>query len=577
MQPPSPFDSPVRIRQQSPAPAWFVATLAGCALAVTSYILGAAWVADMSLGLPLGVWAVMTVAGVAGYVEHRNNRLTSDLQPRDDSKNSEQDQPERVKHPHTQHGGNVHARNDRSTTRQTLVAARVPELSLVRDLPDCSVGGPTSIAKTEDSHNSAPPPPEQISLSSVRPPRKQLDITWPEDILGLSRVYLARGVATVATSLRLLPQRRTMNWLDRSPGATRKLRIGLSGADRASVFGDARSPDTEIVTTTLDDPHELLELHDLDAVVLVSGDSIKVSTREHDGREAAWFDWGATRPVSYFSLFPLRLDPGHVSFGSGQGTTNDPAMTFWIARAAAVNARHRDRLVLRDRLTGRTTTTAENARGGDDLSAVMLDLARDVAVSNSSSSQSRIAARAASAFLATASTGILAAERIALMEQVARLAPNEPEVLLRLAAVRFAMLDDGRGMEALLQAERILRVSPTLQPTGVIPLIEAELEHGAFGEMTVGRVAAGICLAAATTSPDRLSFLREDLFEDMRLSSWLIGRDPEHALLMDAFRQLERQRRADLMGLPEARHESKSEPGTDTASKGRKSRKKKAA
>ena len=104
----------------------------------------------------------------------------------------------------------------------------------------------------------------------------------------------------------------------------------------------------------------------------------------------------------------------------------------------------------------------------------------------------------------------------------------------------------------LLRADRLIRQRGTFEGLDHMKLLQAELEHGTFGGMTIGRVAAGICLACAVTPADRIMFLRDDLLDDLRLSSYLVGRDREHAILIDVFRQLERNRRADVFGLPAA-------------------------
>ena len=76
-------------------------------------------------------------------------------------------------------------------------------------------------------------------------------------------------------------------------------------------------------------------------------------------------------------------------------------------------------------------------------------------------------------------------------------------------------------------------------------MLSCELEHGPYSPMTLGRVAAGICLLCASSPTERLAYLRDDLLEDMRYSGWLVGRDTERAVLIDVFRAIERARRGE--------------------------------
>jgi|GEM_PF-2475102 len=544
---------------------WFIALLASCVVVLTAYALGSEWIAEASLGLPTGVWMVMLITGLTGLWAtpgepqslHAPHDSATSLTPYEGLSATPVNAPEPVR-----------LREPEAAVPEAdvrlLVAARVPELSLVRDVPDATPTNrraPVPARKRSLAAKPVTPLIAKHAASHVTPSSPtRIQETWPQDGVGRAARMLVRGIAAAADTMGLLPSSSVSAWLDRCPRPTKKLGIGLLAVDRASVFADARSPDTSIVQLNGGEPGALLEAHDLDVVISRGEQGLICTCREREGLDASWFDWGGTRPVSYFSVFPLRMDPKLVSIS---GILQDPTTVFRIARAAAAASRDHGRLNVYDRLRGRTPTTLPRSGCLDTLSGILLDLSRDLESATPGTAEGVVAARVASAFLATAAPALPIAERGAMLERAAMLAPGEPEVLLRLAAVRFAMLSDSLAMESLLRAERILRVSPTLQPTGVLPLIEAELEHGAFGELTVGRVAAGICLAAATTSPDRLTYLREDLFEDLRFSSWLVGRDPEHALLMDAFRQLERQRRADLTGLPEA--------------KTKKSRKKKAA
>jgi hypothetical protein len=216
---------------------------------------------------------------------------------------------------------------------------------------------------------------------------------------------------------------------------------------------------------------------------------------------------------------------------------------------AALGSRYPARLTLADRLSGRTAVP----RGGAGLD-ITAETLREAAWSLTGDSPltDRTVARVTSAWIATAPDTLGDRERCELADRVVGAAGDEAEVLLRVAAVRLAMLDERLGVDALVRADRLVRQRGTIEGLDHMRLLQAELEHGTFGAMTLGRVAAGICLACAVTPADRISFLRDDLLDDLHFSSYLVGRDREHAILIDVFRQLERNRRADAYGLPAA-------------------------
>ncbi|MCA9298020.1 MAG: hypothetical protein KDA28_03080, partial [Phycisphaerales bacterium] len=121
----------------------------------------------------------------------------------------------------------------------------------------------------------------------------------------------------------------------------------------------------------------------------------------------------------------------------------------------------------------------------------------------------------------------------------ARILPDSPEVLLRLAAVRFADLDDHAGFQALVKADQMLRETPNLPSIEHLPLLEHEIRHPDEGPMMLGRIASGICLACASIPRERIPYVREDVMDDVRFSKWLVGRDPDRQLLDQVFRVLE--------------------------------------
>jgi hypothetical protein len=346
--------------------------------------------------------------------------------------------------------------------------------------------------------------------------------------------------------------------LDERGAPTSVLRVGIMLDDwHAGRLADDSIRDVNWIKSSDSSPSLAMLAQNLDAIVTHAGEdapeSLVVRTREHAAREAGWFDWGTPRPMTYFSIFPLRLDASRVTMPGmlrslDEGET--PALTVArrVIRLAALMSRSPVRLTLADRLSGRTAVI----RGSrPDLTGDAIREATEL-LGETGTAAERAAARVASAWIATESDLLGDAERCRLAGLVAQAAGDEPEVMLRVAAVRLALLDEHLGIDAIARADRMIRQRGTLGGLDHLKLLQAELEHGTFGDMTLGRVAAGICLACAATPADRIAFLKDDLLEDFRFSHYLIGRDKEHAILMEVFRELERNRRAETFGLPSA-------------------------
>jgi hypothetical protein len=398
--------------------------------------------------------------------------------------------------------------------------------------------------------------------TAPRPALRTLRATWPASwapaaglagLSGLARLFEAPtgGETTLARSI--------ADWMDARPTPTRALRVGVQLTDRAAALLAEGSPrDLEWVRLDGGSTVEAARRLNLDAVVVGGGhespETLVVRSREHTAHEAAWFDWGSDRPITYFSVFPMRLDASRVTLPGVLGALEkgDHAAAAWarrLVRVAALGSRYPARLTLADRLSGRTAVP----RGGAGLD-ITAETLREAAWSLTGDSPltDRTVARVTSAWIATAPDTLGDRERCELADRVVGAAGDEAEVLLRVAAVRLAMLDERLGVDALVRADRLVRQRGTIEGLDHMRLLQAELEHGTFGAMTLGRVAAGICLACAVTPADRISFLRDDLLDDLHFSSYLVGRDREHAILIDVFRQLERNRRADAYGLPAA-------------------------
>jgi hypothetical protein len=214
-----------------------------------------------------------------------------------------------------------------------------------------------------------------------------------------------------------------------------------------------------------------------------------------------------------------------------------------LIEVAASLARSPWRLSLADRLLGRWPRVARVGRGAttgeEALARLTGPLGRGIELR---ASLAQPCARALSAWLASTPAPVDVAARRAGVESAATILGDEPEALLRLAAVRFAAHDDGAAFDALQRADKVIRAAKHEPVSDQFAFLESEVKLGLHEPMTLGRVAAGICLVAATRPSDHLPHLRDDLMEDLRFSEWLVGRDQDRALLLDAFRMLERGR-----------------------------------
>ncbi len=294
---------------------------------------------------------------------------------------------------------------------------------------------------------------------------------------------------------------------------------------------------------TLERHLDLLGKRGFDAVVGTSADgSPEVILRESPGRDAAWFDWGTPRPLSYPALFSPRLDCARISC-PGEPRTEDQTRLFRaLIEAACVLARSEARTDLTDRLAGRVP--ADRRRDGDvarDRAAwnAMWRLAEVLDASSGSgdhsiSSLNAAAGRIVGSWAATADDRLEDDRRRRFAEAAARNAPSEAESWFRLAAVRFATLDDIGGFEALTHARDLIRASsnPAINADQQIFVI-AELSADDGQCTTLGRVAAGVGLLLATLPNDKIRYIADDLRDDLRYSGLLVGRDQDHRLMLE--------------------------------------------
>lgn len=532
---------------------WILPIIGACAVVMTGHMLGGAWLSQSSMGLPAGLWIVLVVGAVSWLASRKPGAApvvtlraeTSEEAPRETRRPAR----DTLARPAAARETRTEVRAEAQT--ETRIAAPAPQ--------PVTTPEPASTVSAEAPAAQAAPAGESLVASEecATPPAPSLHVTWPQDAARSTGLTILSRAASIFESPDGSEPRwaeSLSGWLDAGRAPARALRVGLMLDEwAAGRLADDTRRDIDWLVATGASATDSLRAQNLDAIVTADDENLIVRTREHASREAGWFDWGAQRPMTYFSIFPLRLDTSRVTLSGAMDLVDDGdealTLTRRVIRLAALFSRLPARLSLADRLGGRAAIY--RGQSGADLAGGAL---REMAslLASDHSRVARIAARVASAWVATAPDTMSDAERCALCDRVAAAAGDEAEVMLRTAAVRLAMLDDRLGIDALIRADRMVRQRGTLDGLDHIKLLQAELEHGAYGDMTLGRVAAGICLACAATPADRIAFLKDDLLEDMRFSHYLVGRDKEHAILIDVFRQLERHRRADVYGLPAA-------------------------
>lgn len=416
---------------------------------------------------------------------------------------------------------------------------------------------------------------EQAKRSAVKPAWIETGQHWPA--AGPARaiaetVTTALSRATDAAAERGMPGLSHLAAIhDRLVWPARPVRVALL-MDESSAAAITAAPgviECEFVRREADEAGEAKRLRGFDAVVRGGPGGLELMTPEIAGHEASWYDWSDERPLAYAGVFPMRMDCARLSLaGLSMRSDRDAALARALIETAAILSRSEHRLTLSDRLLGRRPLGdarpdgAAETRGvlsRDPAEACLKDLVLRVLsfdLTTSPTRAQRAAARLVSAWLSTRALGPefeadVAARRRGI-EAAAQIAGDEPEVMLRLAAVRFAAMDDDAGYDALWRADRMLRDRQTLPGIDQFLFLQAELDMGPYGPMTLGRAAAGICLLCATTPVDRIAYVRDDLIDDMRYSGWLVGRDQDRAMLLEVFRRLERIRRSERMGLPSA-------------------------
>lgn len=343
------------------------------------------------------------------------------------------------------------------------------------------------------------------------------------------------------------------HWLETHGWPSRTLQLGLIepagwGRDLLETQGVVR-PDWIAINNEDIQTKQIPEA--LDGVLTCFPDGqVVFTTCEHEGREAAWYDWANERPLSFPSVFPVRIDCSQISIQAHKhGEMPDCRLTRLLIEAAALLSRHPSRLNLEDSLTGRSPagasagSIAEN-NSSDALVPVMRRMVELLGLWEAdqlAAPVARMAGRVMGAWsAAAASDRVNESLRRVVSDVSSSIVQDEPETWLRAGAVRLADGDDVMGLDALERAAKLLKGKLLQSPPDQVVYILSELQTSNSNPYSIGRVAAGLVLIGSTTSPEKFVFFRDDIIDEIRLSGVLVDLEQHQLVLLKTLAMLER-------------------------------------
>ena len=462
--------------------------IGACVVVGLAALLGASWLKVTLLGLPVGMWIVGAAWGVRYWLRERES-------------------------------GSERVGSWRDAVRPVMdpaTASLAPDV----DEEDESAGRPVEGFPAVRVASKATREAIRLSLEAGA-----LSARWLDDrllVLGGRAAEIERLVAS---------------WSDRSDAAVRPLRIGMDLPPEL-LHEIVRAPsglDIDWRKTTLGaDPGATLRRLGLDAGLAHDGSEypLLIVANEAPGLEAAWHDWGVVNPLSYPSALPRRIDPCQATVRRFDWRREEDVATLRaLLDAAAALSRHPCRLTLADRFRGRRPSP--DLTGDSSHQLVLGDAMLRIGALLGASGRAmpgdiqRIAARVLGAWLSTAPE--VGPQRSEFATTVQRTLDDEPTALLRCAAAHFAEFDDDAGMETLRAAARSFEGVELLGDADCF--LHAEIVGGDGHAITVGRIAAGIWLTCLTAKAERLEFLLDDIFDDLRDAAWLSRRGQDHMML----------------------------------------------
>jgi len=470
------------------------AVVGACVLVMTGYTLGLDWLASRLVGVPAGIWIVALVMLVSEYRRQRGDgadereisRAAAGLLARLD--------PTRLRLP----------RINLDRLRAALPGSNA--VGGVLELVGVSAGTLDNAKRTiTDITNKVSPPNSILRIGvdlAVIDARELIAFGMREDNLGVQ-----------------------VEWV--------KAQSGLV----TDVEKDTASGNFDVL------------------VRRESRGDINIFVAEQDGRAAAWHDWGLPLPLGYAGVFPPRIDPARVALsGCDLQNQDHAALAAQMTVACAMLARAPGRASPAARSSLGLTLTARPAipaiaSPGGPLSAIMQRLGAtmrrcvegDGSVCSMTPGFVKAAARAYTAHLVGFEHGSAAGACAESISFASTLLPGEHEPVLRLAAAQLAtgnqFAEDAR--RTLMSACESLMRSECRCDADPLAFIMSEVELGEPGQMTLGRIAAGIALVWATAPRDTVDYLREDLLDDLAHAGWLRERPGDVQVLKGVLKELE--------------------------------------
>lgn len=449
--------------------AWVVGV---CAVVLTAWLLGAAWLTWTMLGVPAGLWIIGMVLGgrwllgrMAGEVPFASISTPAI---------------------HSEEFQNVS--DDGGEQTSTTKAQQTLELPSMVPLPR------QALATVSDG-----------ALTIIRSCSDGQLPAW------LERMRTSGGTpgASLSRPLRIgvqLPDEH-FRALERAPGA-----LSLSLAR----FHDSGDP---AVWRRLGFD-AMIEQHTPDGPLV-----IRVAESPDD--PAAWHDWASALPLSYSSLFPLRIDAATVTLSTfdwaDQGAI--PVLRS-LLEAAALLGRYPSRLDFGDRLRGRP------ALGLMLGSPVVSDPALDRVFRQMASvlgdrrpdqvGQAEFAAmRTLAGYLAWTGCGLLPEDRVNAARVINRLGPAEGETCLRACVAAFAGGQEVLGFDLMLTGHERLsieRPEPLVDP---MEYLLSDIAYNRGGAETLGKLAAGLAYATALIDRPRVAYVLDDVCDEVMTAEWL--------------------------------------------------------
>lgn len=567
--------------------------LSGCALAAVSHYLGASWLSEPWLGLPVGAWLVGAATGITHFLASRREYSFS-VAPMEEAAAEPMKEAargatrERVGTPRP--WNSVRESAERSAPRAAMRTSTSPRATMNRPEPSSATGpamGEVSIVGVGWPADASSSPPvanatnrtaretiepkraataeattddevNVVNIEAIEPPaprraNRGLAALWPAGALRLGRRLMENPQDAIRNARSIVAPSNAQ------PGPSR-LRIG--------VYASAREMDT-LIDLAMSEPASGTRVewipiaHPRDAydpaalrldAVISRGrhDELTIRVPEDADHPAGWANWTTRLPLGYAGVFPTRIDTAYITCGVlDLVNERDARLVARLAEAAGLLGRIDSRLSPRA-MDGRWPIRDLILPGGA-LERTMLRLSHVLAADWTrhparSVTGARAAARAASAWLASWDD-IDSKERRRLVEACAEILGDEPESMLRVAAARLAAYEDDSGLHALSKGFKLLITQREPVVADPLAFVHAEIEFGSPSVLTLGRAASGLCLLWATSNQESLDYLRDDLLEDLRFASRFVGHDQDHLLLREVIRHMD-QLRSEMLPLP---------------------------